>query len=90
MVSTLDILYIVLAVCTVVLTCVLVVLGIEAIRIVKDVRRISNNVEHITSLAERVAMAVLPGIEHVARGAETLEKKVTSFLHRKAKTISKL
>jgi hypothetical protein len=90
MVSTLDILYIALAFCSLVLTCILVVLGIELIRVVRDVRRISNNVEHIASLIDRVASVVFPGLERMARGAGSLERKVESFLKKKAEKISKL
>jgi hypothetical protein len=90
MVSTLDILYIVLAICCIILTCVLTVLGIEAIRVVKDVRKISNNVEHISTLIERIALIVFPGIERVARGADTLEKKVESFIKKKVDKFTNL
>jgi hypothetical protein len=89
MVSTLDILYIVLAFCSIVLTVILVVLGVELIGAVRDVRRISTNVEHIASLVDRVANVVFPGIERMAHGAESLEQKVTSFLKKKADKISK-
>jgi Tfp pilus assembly protein PilX len=86
----LDILYIVLAFCSLVLTAVLVVFGIEAIRMVRELRRISANVEHIASMVDRVATAVVPGIERVAKGAGILESKVASFLRRKAEKITKL
>ncbi|HSI21278.1 MAG TPA: hypothetical protein VLA04_06370 [Verrucomicrobiae bacterium] len=89
MVSTLDILYIVLAFCSVMLTVILVVLGIEVIGVVRDVRRISNNIEHIAGMVDRVAMVVFPGIERMAKGAESIEKTVGSFLKKKADMISK-
>lgn len=90
MVSTLDILYIVLALCSMVVTVVLVILGFELIGAIRDLRRISNNVEHIAGLVDRVAMVVFPGLERMAKGAETLENKVGAFLRRKANKINKL
>jgi protein involved in ribonucleotide reduction len=87
MVSTLDILYIVLALCSVMVTVVLLLLGFELLGAVRDVRRISKDVEHIAGLVDRVASVVFPGMERVAKGAvqgaEALEKKVTKFLNRK-------
>lgn len=90
MVSTVDLLYIVLTLCSLVVSAVLVVLMVELIRSIRDIRRIANNVEHIASLVDRVAQAVFPGIERMAKGAGALEKKVSSFLQRKAEKISKL
>jgi hypothetical protein len=87
MVSTVDVLYLVLSFCAVIVTVILVVLGIELIGAIRDLRRISNNVEHIAGLVDRVATFVFPGIERVAKGAESLERKVGAFLKRKADTI---
>jgi hypothetical protein len=55
MVSTVDVLYLVLSFCAVIVTVILVVLGIELIGAIRDLRRISNNVEHIAGLVDRVA-----------------------------------
>lgn len=90
MVSTLDILYIVLAICSLIVTVVLVIFGIELIGAVKDMRRIANNVEHIASMVDRLASIAIPGVELVAKGAQVFERNVGSFLKRKADKISKL
>ena len=84
MVSTLDILYLVLSICALILTCVLVVLGIETIRTVREIRDISHNVEQITVLVERIAQVVFPGIEKVARNTGDLGSKVASFIKKKS------
>jgi len=84
MVSTLDILYIVLALCAMVITAVIVVVGIQVSQTLREVRSISQNVEHITTLMERVAQIVFPGIERAAQGADALGSKVASFLKKKA------
>lgn len=89
MVSALDILYIVLTLCALALTGALIVLIIEAIGAVRDMRRISQNVEHIASLVDRVAAIVFPGMEIMARGAESIEKKIGAFLQKKADKMSK-
>jgi hypothetical protein len=89
MISTLDFLHLVLAFCAIAVTVVLVVLGMESIRIVRDVRRISQNVEHMTSLVDRVASLVVPGVAHMAKGAGEFQESVGDFLHKKAKKIAK-
>lgn len=79
MVSSLDILYLVSAFCIIIITFVLLVLGIELLRVVRDVQRMSTNLEHITYLLERVAQVIFPGIERVAKKAVNVEEKVEEF-----------
>jgi hypothetical protein len=85
MISTLDLLYLVLAICSLVITCILVLLGVELIRTLRDIRQISHNVEQITSLMERISTAIFPGIERIARRAERAEEKLANFLSKKLK-----
>jgi hypothetical protein len=80
MVSVLDILYVVLAFCALVLTGVAVALGLETIRALGDLRRISQNVEHIASLVERLADIAFPGIEKAAKSADQLGLRVASLI----------
>jgi hypothetical protein len=89
MVSTLDILYIVLALCSVVITCVLVMLGVELLRVMRDMKQIAHNVEQITVLLERVSQAVFPGIERMARGAGHLDSTIATFFRKKVEKIIK-
>ena len=86
MVSTLDILYIVLSLCALVVTAVIVMVGVEATRAIREVQKISQNVEHMTTLLERIAQITFPGIEQVAKGADALGSKLASFLKKKAET----
>lgn len=89
MVSTLDILYLVLALCSIVITCMLVLLGVEMLRVVRDMKQIAQNVEQITILLERVSQAVFPGIERLAHGADRLEGMVSKFFRKKVEKITK-
>lgn len=80
MITTLDVLYIVLSVCTLVLTIVFALLGLESFKIVRDLRRISQNVEDITQLVHRIARIVFPGVERVANDARNVEERVHGFI----------
>jgi hypothetical protein len=82
MLSTLDILYIVLAFCAIALTIMGVLLGSEILRIMKDVRTISHNVEQMTLLVRRLVGLVIPGAERVAHDTLDVEDRIHSFLTR--------
>jgi len=84
MVSALDILYIVLAICSLTLTVVLVILILEAVGTLKELRNISQNVEHITVLIERISQIVFPGIEKAAKGADLFGTRIAGFLKKKS------
>ncbi len=84
MVSALDILYIVLALCSIVLTVVIVIFLLEATGAVREVRSISQNIEHITVLIERISQIAFPGIEKAAKSADFLGTKVAGFLKKKS------
>lgn len=89
MVSTLDILYIVLALCSLVITFILVLLGIELLRVIRDMHQIAHNVEQITILLERLSQAVFPGMERIAHTAGKLEQKVSTFFQKKVDKLTK-
>lgn len=82
MLSTLDILYIVLACCSIAITVMLMLLGSEVLRIMRDIRSISRSVEEISLLVHRVARVVFPGVEKVARDVSNVEEKIHSFFNR--------
>lgn len=86
MISTLDFLYVVLALCSITITVVLVLVGTECIKIMRDVRNISHNVEQIMSMVQRLSGFIFPGLERVARKADTavegVEDTITHFMNR--------
>lgn len=82
MISTLDLLYIVLAVCALVLTVVITMIGVEVFHVVRDVRRISDNVENIAGLVHRLVRIVIPGMEKTARDMADVEDRVHGFFAR--------
>lgn len=85
--SLLDFLYLVLSLCAITVTVVLTVAGVEAIRILKDVRRMADNVERMSHLAEQFASAFLPGLTRAAKGAVKVSKKVEEFMKRKSEAV---
>ncbi len=90
MLSTLDILYIVLSFCAIAITIMVVLLGAETLRTVRDLRQISSNVEQITHLAQRVALLVFPGVERVAKSADSLERNVAGAIKKVSDKLGKL
>jgi hypothetical protein len=70
MLSTLDILYLTLALCSLVVTVMLVLVGSELLRILRDARSIAYNIEQISHLVHRVAGIVVPGVERAAHKAD--------------------
>ena len=70
MISTLDFLYLILALCSITITVMLVLVGAEMLRVLRDVRSISHNVEEISTLLQRVARIVIPGLERITRKAD--------------------
>jgi hypothetical protein len=82
MLSTLDILYLVLSVCVIAITIMIVLLGSELLRVVRDLRSIANNVEQVTHLVRRIASILFPGAERVVQDASDIEGKIHSFLTR--------
>ena len=82
MLSTLDILYIVLSICTIAITVMLLLLGSELLGIVKDMRSMAHNVEQITTIVRRIASLIFPGTERVARDIGDVEDRIHSFLTR--------
>ena len=87
MFSSLDILYIVLALCAIVVTCVLVMLSMRISRVLEDAERVASNVEHITTMVERIAQIVFPGVERVAHGADMVEKVIETGIAKKIKKL---
>jgi hypothetical protein len=70
MLSTLDILYLVLSLCAIILTVMAVLLGSELLRILRDARSIAYNIEQISHLVHRVAAMIIPGFERAAHKAD--------------------
>lgn len=79
MISTLDFLYLVIAISVIVLTCVATMVGIELLRTVRDVRRMADNVEKISTLAHQVALVLLPGVGKTAGAVGAIERQVSQF-----------
>lgn len=89
MISTLDFLYIVLALCSIAITVMLVLLGSEWLRISADVRRVSQNVEQIAILIQKISRIAFPGIELAAKGVDSMGKSVGDVEERVARYITK-
>lgn len=83
MFSAHDLLYLVLAFCAVVITIMVVIVGVQLLDVLRDVKGISRNIEHMTTLVDRVAEIVFPGIERVAKRADSLERGIADFLKKK-------
>lgn len=81
--ASLNTLYLVLAVCVLVLTIVLVVLGLQFWTVLRDVSKISENIEQISNMIERIATVVFPGIEKAAKRADNIQETITSFIEKK-------
>lgn len=93
MLSTLDLLYIVLSLCCIIVTVMLVLLGSELLRILKDARSIANNIEQISHLVHRVAAIIIPGVERAAHKADAtvsdVQDTVSSLIGRFTRNASK-
>lgn len=89
MISAPDLLYLVLAVCVVILTIVLIMLGFQVMEILRDIKRISQSVDQMTALVERVAAVTFPGVERLAKQANRMENKVASFIEKKVDKLTK-
>ena len=82
MLSTLDILYVVLSICAIAITIMLMLLGSELLGIVKDMRSMAHNVEQITTIVRRIASIIFPGTERIAHDVSDVEDRIHSFLTR--------
>ena len=82
MLTSLDLLYLILSICAIAITVVAVAVGWQILHILHDLEDISRNVAELTVLVERLAQVVFPGFERIAKGAEALEKKATAFVNR--------
>ena len=60
----------------------IVLLGSELLRIVRDVRTIAHNVEQMTYLVKRLVSLVIPGAERVAHDTLDIEGRIHSFFTR--------
>jgi uncharacterized protein YoxC len=89
MVTSLDFLYAIAALCLVVITVCLVFLTVQLIQVLHNLEQMSEDVRTITAVAERIAQTVSPGILSVARQTNHLEKKVASFLKKKVDQLTK-
>ena len=87
MISTLDLLYLTLALCAIIIAGVVLILGVQLFTVLQDVKRISDDVQRISGLLEKVSAIVFPGMERVAEQADRMERKVSGFL---AKTLEKI
>ena len=81
--STLDLLYIVLAGCVIIITVLVVLLGLQAIELMQDMKRTAQNIEQITALIEGVAQVVFPSMERSAKSADQASKLISSFIEKK-------
>jgi hypothetical protein len=80
MFTSLDLLYIVLAFCTVAITIVAVLIGSEVLRVAKDARQISHQVTEISQLVRHIAMIVFPGVQKMSNAARRTEENVSDIL----------
>jgi len=83
MISAHDLLYLALTLCSVVVTAMVVLVGVQLFQVLQDVKDISHDVSRMSDLLERVASVVFPGMERVAKRADRIEEKVGSFLEKK-------
>jgi len=83
MVSTKDLLYLVLSICSLVVTGIILIVGVQLFQVLQDFKNISADVQRISTLVERVATAVFPGMERVAKRADRIQDKVGNFLEKK-------
>lgn len=89
MISAQSLLYIILTVCLLVLTSVVVILAIQIMQVLQEIKIIARNLEMMTTLIERVAQVVFPGMERVAKRADHLEQKVANFVSEKVEQLTK-
>lgn len=82
---SLEVLYLVASVCLLAITALLIALGIQLMQVLRDLGRISGNIEQMTALLERVALAVFPGMERAAKKAASVERKVEAYIEKKFK-----
>lgn len=94
MISSASLWYLVASICLMILTGFLVALSIQMLQVLRDVSRISHNLERISFLLEKVTLAFFPGLEKTAdnlgktgesvseaghKFAQFIEEKVDSF-----------
>ena len=77
MISTLDLLYIVLTVATIVITSVVACIGLQLVQVLRDVGRIAATVEELSQLVERVIGRLDRGERKVG---DYLEKQVDKLI----------
>jgi len=82
MLSTLDLLYVSLTIATIIITVVLLLLGVQAMRVLGHVERIAEGVEEVSVLLEKIAEIVLPGIERTAKRLDSVEKTLGHFIEK--------
>jgi len=80
MLSTLDLLYISLTIATIIITVVLLVMGIQAMRILSHIQRIAEGVEEVSALLNKIAEIVLPGLERTAKRLDGVERTLGHYI----------
>ena len=80
---TQDLFFLVLDFAAFILTGLLIALTIQIMQVLQDVRRIAQNLEQITALVERLAQVSVPGLEHLAKGANRIERKLVNMVEKK-------
>jgi hypothetical protein len=89
MVNTLDLLYLTLTGCSLIVTIVLVVIGVQLMQVLKDVQRIAAIVEGMSELVDRIAKVVFPGIERSAKHIDGMGSQALSFIEKKIDKLTK-
>ena len=89
MISTQTLLFLVLTVCLLTLTVVVAILGVQLIQVLQEIKLIAHNIEELTTLVERVAQVVFPGMEKVAKRADRFTEKVGDFISKKVDKLTK-
>lgn len=82
MISSLDVLYLTLAIATITLTVVLVMLGSQMASILREAQRTAESVEKISGLLELLAEAVAGGVERGAERMDGVGRKLGEYLEK--------
>jgi predicted PurR-regulated permease PerM len=87
MISSLDLLYLVLSIAVIVLTVVMVILGIQLSNVLREVQRTAESVEQISTLLSRLSEVLLGGAERGAKRLDGLGQKLGDYIEKNIEKI---
>lgn len=89
MFSATDLVLIIAGFCLLVITIVLVVIGVQFVQILGDIRSITREIQNMNTLLAKIGQIAFPAIERLVSRADLLERKVEKFVEKKVEHLTK-